>query len=155
MIFQNFKSDIFWLMLLWLWYGKGKVICFIRLVILHILIDLFKGKIGPFWMAFKLNGIIMRMCRQSFYRITYLFRAVLSGGRVLWGGLSPPPPQFLAKRLTLSHPGADYAHHSTTSPPDFQTLRRACICKFSVITTLVEKSSTYALIHFFSVHTVG
>ena len=36
-----------------------------------------------------------------------------------WGGWSGfSPPQFLAKQLTLSQPGgADYAHHSTTSPP--------------------------------------
>ena len=32
------------------------------------------------------------------------------------GGLQPP--QFLTDQLTLSQPGgADYAHHSTTSPP--------------------------------------
>ena len=34
------------------------------------------------------------------------------------------PPQILANQLTLSQPGggADYAHHSTTSPPGFLTL---------------------------------
>ena len=44
------------------------------------------------------------------------------------GGLGVlQPPQYLTDQLTLSQPGgADYAHHSTTSPPpDFQTLRQA------------------------------
>ena len=37
------------------------------------------------------------------------------------GGLQPP--QFLTDQLTLSQPGgADYAHHSTTSPPGFSDL---------------------------------
>jgi hypothetical protein len=43
------------------------------------------------------------------------------------GGLGSfsPPSRFLAEQLTLSQPeGADCAHHSTTSPLDFQTLRR-------------------------------
>ena len=30
-----------------------------------------------------------------------------------WGA---PTPQFLPEQLTLSQPGADYAHHSTTCP---------------------------------------
>ena len=39
-------------------------------------------------------------------------------------GLSQGGGQFLAKQLTLSQPGGtDYAHHSTMSPPDFQTLQ--------------------------------
>ena len=42
-------------------------------------------------------------------------RPVARGGL---GGLQPP--QFLTDQLTLSQPGgADYAHHSTTSPPGF------------------------------------
>ena len=46
------------------------------------------------------------------------------------GGCSPS--QFLAEQLTLSQTGgADYAHHSTTSPPDIQTLRRPCINSIS------------------------
>ena len=38
------------------------------------------------------------------------------------------PAQFLADQLTLFQPGpgADYAHHITTSPPDFWTVRRLC-----------------------------
>ena len=37
-------------------------------------------------------------------------------------------PNFLADQLTLFQPGpgADYAHHITTSPPDFWTVRRLC-----------------------------
>ena len=51
---------------------------------------------------------------KTLYQITG--RPVASGGA---------KPQFLAEQLTLYQPGgADYAHHSTTSPPpDFQTLR--------------------------------
>ena len=55
------------------------------------------------------------------YLLKYARRGVVHG--VPWH------PQILADQLTLSQPGggADYAHHSTTSPPpDFQTLRRAC-----------------------------
>ena len=42
-------------------------------------------------------------------------------------GLSPgglQPPQYLTDQLTLSQPGggADYAHHSTISPPGFSDL---------------------------------
>ena len=41
------------------------------------------------------------------------------------GGQFPAP--FLADQLTLFQPGgADYAHHITTSPPDFWTVRRLC-----------------------------
>ena len=40
-----------------------------------------------------------------------------------WGGFSP---QFLAEQVTLSQPGgADYAHHSTTSPPGVSDLATA------------------------------
>ena len=36
-------------------------------------------------------------------------------------------PQILTDQLTLSQPwGADYAHHITTCPPDFQTFLRPC-----------------------------
>ena len=46
---------------------------------------------------------------------------------------APPTPQSLAKQLTLSQSGgADYAHCSTTSPSDFQTLRRPCIMTLSL-----------------------
>ena len=39
------------------------------------------------------------------------------------GGWGAVAPQFLAEQLTLSQPGgADYAHHSTTSPPGFSDL---------------------------------
>ena len=34
--------------------------------------------------------------------------------------------QYRAVANPISTRGADYAHHSTTSPPDFQTLRRPC-----------------------------
>ena len=37
-------------------------------------------------------------------------------------------PQFLAEQLTLSQPGgADYAHHSTMSPPGFSGLATALL----------------------------
>ena len=48
----------------------------------------------------------------------------LSPGEGL-GGLQPP--QFLTDQLTLSQPGgAHYPQPVLQSPPDFQTLRRAC-----------------------------
>ena len=51
------------------------------------------------------------------------FRAVASGGAV--GALAPP--QFLAEQFTLSQPGGRlYPTQYYESPPDFQTLRRAC-----------------------------
>ena len=38
------------------------------------------------------------------------------------------PPQFLADQLTLSRPGgAHYPHPVLHAPPDFQTLRHACL----------------------------
>ena len=44
------------------------------------------------------------------------------------------PLQFLTDQLTLSQQrGADYAHYSATSPPDFQTLRRACLSSGVII----------------------
>ena len=53
-------------------------------------------------------------------------RAVASGGGG-WGAKAPPP-QFLAEQLTLSQPGGQYAHHSTTSPlPGFSDLATALI----------------------------
>ena len=52
----------------------------------------------------------------------YVLRPVASAGAE---GALAPPSQFLAEQLTLSQPeGADGTHHSTTSPPDFQTLQR-------------------------------
>ena len=43
------------------------------------------------------------------------------------GGAGPPP--VLGRTVKpISTRGADYAHHSTTSPPNFQTLRRPCTC---------------------------
>ena len=46
-----------------------------------------------------------------------------SQGRRKCGGWGAIAPQFLAKQLTLSQPGgADYTHHSTTSPPGFSDL---------------------------------
>ena len=48
----------------------------------------------------------------------YILQGCLQGGL---GGLQPP--QYLTDQLTLSQPGgADYAHHSTTSPPGFSDL---------------------------------
>ena len=43
--------------------------------------------------------------------------------------LNSAPPQFFAEQLILSQPGgADYAHHSTTSPPPgFSDLATALI----------------------------
>ena len=44
-----------------------------------------------------------------------------------WGGFRPPP-QFLAKQLTLSQPGGQIMPTTVIqAPPDFQTLRRPCI----------------------------
>ena len=36
------------------------------------------------------------------------------------------PPIFGQTVNPISTRGADYAHHITTSPPDFQTLRQPC-----------------------------
>ena len=37
------------------------------------------------------------------------------------------PPPVLADQLTLSQPAeAEYPHHTTTRPPDFQTFLRPC-----------------------------
>ena len=44
------------------------------------------------------------------------YRPVASGG-----GAHAPPPVFGRTVNPISTRGADYAHHSTTSPPDFQT----------------------------------
>ena len=51
-------------------------------------------------------------------------RAVASGGA--GGALAPPPPQFLAKQLTLSQPGVQILPTTVlrAHPPDVQTLRR-------------------------------
>ena len=39
----------------------------------------------------------------------------------------PPPPPDFGDQLTLSQPGADYAHHITTGPPDHQIFLRSCV----------------------------
>ena len=50
---------------------------------------------------------------------TYYIRGVARGG----GGQSPLPARNLADRLTLFKPGgADYAPHTTSSPPGFKKL---------------------------------
>ena len=52
----------------------------------------------------------------------YNARAVASGG----AGGALAPSVFAITVNPISTRGADYAHHSTTSPPDFQTLQRPC-----------------------------
>ena len=43
------------------------------------------------------------------------------------------PPQGLGYQFTLFGPmGADYAHHITTGPPSFWTMRRLCNIKYEV-----------------------
>ena len=49
-------------------------------------------------------------------------RAVASGGA---GGRALAPPIFGQTVTPISSRGADYNHHSTMSPPEFRTLRRA------------------------------
>ena len=51
---------------------------------------------------------------------------VLQQARRKWGGRAP---HFLADQLTLYQPGGKhYRHPVLRAPPDFQTLRRPCIC---------------------------
>ena len=60
------------------------------------------------------------------YNYSIVGRAVTRWGL---GGLQPP--QFLTDQLTLSQPGgADYAHHSTTSPPGFSDLATALVLQY-------------------------
>ena len=48
-----------------------------------------------------------------------------------WGG-GLQPPQYLTDQLTLSQPGgADYARHSTNSPPGFSDLATGLHKKFT------------------------
>ena len=54
----------------------------------------------------------------TFFSMVYYTGPSQAGG---WGG----PPVFGLTVHPISTRGADYTHHSTTSPPDFQTLRRA------------------------------
>ena len=63
-----------------------------------------------------------------------MYRAVASGGGG-GGGLGglALPPVFGQTVNPISTRGADYTHHSTTSPPDFQTLRRACLSSGVII----------------------
>ena len=47
------------------------------------------------------------------------------------------PHQVLAATLTLSQPGgADYAHHSTTSPPGFSDLATALQYEYLIMAVL-------------------
>ena len=44
-----------------------------------------------------------------------------------WGA-SAPPPQFLAKQLTLFQPEGQIMHTTVIqAPPEFQTLQRPCL----------------------------
>ena len=69
---------------------------------------------------------LLRIKRYNTY--AWIMSCIQQGCRQR-GAWGLQPPQFLTDQLTLSQPGgADYARHSTPSPPppDFQTLRRAC-----------------------------
>ena len=48
-------------------------------------------------------------------------------------------PQFLAEQLTLSQPGGQIMPTTVLqAPPDFQTLRRPCICIWKIKANKIE-----------------
>ena len=53
---------------------------------------------------------------------TYGTRSVGAGG----AGVAAVTPDFGRSVNPISTSGADYSHHITTPPPDFQTLLRPC-----------------------------
>ena len=58
---------------------------------------------------------LLRIKRYNTY--AWIMSCIQQGCRQR-GAWGLQPPQFLTDQLTLSQPGgADYAHHSTTSPP--------------------------------------
>ena len=63
---------------------------------------------------------LLRIKRYNTY--AWIMSCIQQGCRQR-GAWGLQPPQFLTDQLTLSQPGgADYAHHSTTSPPGFSDL---------------------------------
>ena len=74
-----------------------------------------------YFLKHVLKKIVHMLCVITILNDQHMCRAVARGG--LWG---LQPSQCLAEQLTLSQPGgADYAHHSTTSPPKFSDLATA------------------------------
>jgi len=58
---------------------------------------------------------------------THIVTLIILQGRRKGGTLgASAPPMFGRTVNPISTRGADYALHSTTSPPNFQTLRRPC-----------------------------
>ena len=57
------------------------------------------------------------------------FNSYLPGPSQVWGlGSFSPPPQFLAKQLTLFQPEGQIMHTTVIqAPPEFQTLQRPCL----------------------------
>ena len=63
---------------------------------------------------------LLRIKRYNTY--AWIMSCIQQGCRQR-GAWGLQPPQFLTDQLTLSQPGgADYAHHSTISPPVFSDL---------------------------------